>query len=192
MNRLEELVQYSSSTNRQASCGDSPVAAEKRGETARMSPLQRLAAWGVVAAVGSVFAFSVSPAAAAPCANHVGAAKAACVKQYRRSHEAYPKPDPTWREFLNRSTPYEQRTLHAIANCEEPFSHGGPGWRDVAWGFQGGTYSTFAGMANSTVTIGESITGYRWPTSNHAEEAFLALAVMRQYGPSAWGCGRGL
>ena len=143
----------------------------------------------IALAVGLSFA---GTATAKPCEKHQGAAKVACVKQYRRAQQAYPKPDPTWREFLNRATPYERRTLHAIANCEEPMANGGPGWPDVAWGFTGGTYSTAFGMANSTVTIGEAATGYTWPTSNHAEEAFLALAVMRQYGPSAWGCGMGL
>lgn len=130
--------------------------------------------------------FIPSTATAAPCAKHRGDAKRECVSY--RAKQAYP-PNPSWADFKARATEYEYSTLHRIAVCEMrsgPKVKGSP-WR-VQWGVLYGTYSSAFGIWNGNFATTRAITGYPWPTSVPAEEAFHALALARKYGFSAWGC----
>lgn len=187
MKRSEQLVQSHVGANHQQvshAQGDCP---ERRGETRHAKALQRLTRWGVTAAVGSAVAFSVSPAVAKPCAEHRGDAKTACLEH--RAKQAYPPRPVTWSDFKARATAYEYATLHRIAECEMgtgPKVKGSP-WR-VKWGVLYGTYSSAFGIWNGNFATTRAITGYPWPTSVPAEEAFHALALARKYGFSAWGC----
>lgn len=186
MKRSEQLVQYHLRADRPQASHAPGRDPEQRGETRHAKALQRLTRWGVAAAVGSALAFSVSPAAAAPCQSHRGEAKKACLEH--RAKQAYPA-KPTWSDFKTRATAYEYATLHRIAQCEMgtgPKVKGSP-WR-VKWGVLYGTYSSAFGIWNGNFATTRAITGYPWPTSVPAEEAFHALALARKYGFSAWGC----
>jgi len=168
------------------SAGIGGGASPESGETRHAKGLLRFAAWGVAAAAGSVLGFSVSPALARPCASHHGDAKNACLDH--RAKQAYPA-KPTWSDFKARASAYEYATLHRIAECEMgtgPKVKGSP-WR-VKWGVLYGTYSSAFGIWNGNFATTRAITGYPWPTSVPAEEAFHALALARKYGFSAWGC----
>ena len=192
MSRLEQLVPCHGSADRRWSCGDAPARGEKRGETARTSPLQRLAVWGVTAAVGSALAFCVSPATAAPCAKHQGAAKVACVKQAKRDAMPYP-PDPSWREASRRVSAYDLATAERVSGCEEPGSEHGTGkgaspWAR-RWSLSGGNYVSGFGMAYSTYGIGARITGYPYPPqASPAQQLLVAVAGAHSFGWSGWGC----
>lgn len=186
MKRSEQLVQYHLRVDRPRASHAPGRDHEQRGETRHANALQRLTRWGVAAAVGSALAFSISPAAAAPCQSHRGEAKTTCLEH--RAKQAYPA-KPTWSDFKTRATAYEYATLHRIAQCEMgtgPKVKGSP-WR-VKWGVLYGTYSSAFGIWNGNFATTRAITGYPWPTSVPAEEAFHALALARKYGFSAWGC----
>lgn len=183
---LEQLVQYRFRADRAGASHAPGRDPEQRGETRHAKALQRLTLWGVTAAVGSALAFSVSPATAAPCAEHKAAAKKACLEH--RAKDPYPA-NARWADFKARATAYEYATLHRIAQCEMgtgPKVKGSP-WR-VRWGVLYGTYSSAFGIWNGNFATTRAITGYPWPTSVPAEEAFHALALARKYGFSAWGC----
>ncbi len=139
-----------------------------------------------IAASAAALVLLPSSAAAKPCSAHQGDAKAACLEH--RAKQAYPA-KPTWSDFKARATAYEYATLHRIAECEMgtgPKVKGSP-WR-VKWGVLYGTYSSAFGIWNGNFATTRAITGYPWPTSVPAEEAFHALALARKYGFSAWGC----
>ena len=125
-------------------------------------------------------------AQAKPCGKHRGDDRAACLKH--RAAQEYP-PRPTWQDFRARSTAYEYDTLHRIARCEMgdgPQVKGSP-WR-VRFGLVLPRYSSAFGIWNGNFAYTRGATGYPWPTSNPAEEAFHALALARRYGFSAWSC----
>lgn len=192
MSRLEELVPSQNEANVTPSCaiaGDRPA---ERGETARWSPLHRIATLGVAAAVGSVFAFSVSPATAAPCAKHVGAAKVACVKQAKRNAMAYP-PNPSWAEATRRVSSYDLATAKRVSGCEEPGSEHGTGrgaspWPRY-WSLSGRTYISGFGMAASTYRWAAKATGYpEPPAATPAMQLLVAVNGAHLFGWSGWGC----
>ncbi len=121
---------------------------------------------------------------AKPCQYHLGAKKQRCVAA--RAKDPYPS-NPTWRDFKKRATSYEYATLRRIAVCEMGGTGRGEPW-DVRWGVLYSTYSSAFGIWNGNFAYTRAATGYRWPTSNKAEEAFHALALAKRYGFSAWGC----
>lgn len=192
MSRLEELVPSQNDANVTPPCaieGDRPA---KRGETGLRSPLHRIATLGVAAAVGSVFSFSVSPATAAPCAKHVGAAKVACVKQAKRNAMAYP-PNPSWAEAVRRVSSYDLATAKRVSGCEEPGSEHGTGrgaspWPRY-WSLSGRTYISGFGMAASTYRWAAKATGYpEPPAATPAMQLLVAVNGAHLFGWSGWGC----
>ena len=141
-----------------------------------------------IVALGALGATSATASAApsAPCAKHVGEKRVACLKY--RARQPYPS-RATWADFRSRATPYEYDTLHRIARCEMgdgPRVKGSP-WR-VRFGLVLPRYSSAFGIWNGNFTYTRAATGYDWPTSVPAEEAFHALALARRYGFSAWSC----
>lgn len=148
---------------------------------------------GIATAIALIGA---SPAAAKPCAEHVGSAKTACVKQVARDRMAWP-PNPTWAEIVKRARPGELAALRKIAECEQPGSgsfpypakYGPRGWR-TAWGINAGaTYVGAYGMYRGTAGIGAAATSYDVPPyATPAEETGTAMIVARRFGYSAWGC----
>lgn len=163
----------------------------RRRITATRGPVVR--AWGDKLAAGAVglvlcgfIPATASAAPSAPCAKHVGEKRVACLKY--RARQPYPS-RPTWADFRSRATPYEYDTLHRIARCEMgegPRVKGSP-WR-VRFGLVLPRYSSAFGIWNGNFTYTRAATGYDWPTSVPAEEAFHALALARRYGFSAWSC----
>jgi hypothetical protein len=141
--------------------------ASPRGETKARFPLHKILAWGVGVAVSLGVGFSVSPAVAA---------------------KKFPK-HPRWADFQKEASTYEETVLRKIAQCEEPGS--GKPW-GVKWGMSASTYSSAFGIYNGNGSTMTRVTGYRFPSPVPAEEALNALVLLRIYGPSAWGCGRGL
>lgn len=142
---------------------------------------------------------AASGADAKPCSDHDGSAKRACLTQHARDKQAWPR-DPTWAEVAKRARPGELSTLRAIAECEQPGTGSHPHhrkygprerWR-TAWGIHAGsTYTGAYGMFRGTAQYGAGVTGYPMPgEATPAEETALAIAVMRRWGPSAWGCYR--
>lgn len=148
---------------------------------------------GVILALVTI-GFTALPAAGAgasplkPCAKHAPAKKPACLKAYKRSKLEYP-PRPTWAEFKNRAGGY-YAPLRQIAVCEMGGTGKGEPW-DVRWGLLYSKYSSAFGIWNGNFAYTSQATGYPWPTSNKAEEAFHALALAKRYGLSAWGCWHG-
>ena len=141
---------------------------------------------GLAAVVGVTALAGPSAATAAPCAKHRGDAREACLEH--RAKQAYP-PSPSWSDFRSRATSYEYATLHRIAKCEMgdgPRVKGSP-WR-VRFGLVLPRYSSAFGIWNGNFAYTREATGYPWPTSVPAEEAFHALALARRYGFSAWSC----
>ena len=186
MQRSHQLVQSHDEADHQQVSHAQCHAPERRRQTRHQKALQQMSRWGVTAVIASAVAWSVSPSVGAPCAAHRGDDKAACLEH--RAKQAYPA-KPTWADFRARATAYEYATLHRIAECEMgtgPKVKGSP-WR-VKWGVLYGTYSSAFGIWNGNFATTRAITGYPWPTSVPAEEAFHALALARKYGFSAWGC----
>ena len=153
---------------------------------------------GIILAA-AVALWGAANADAKPCAAHEGAAKRACLVQHARNASAWPRM-PTWSEIVRRSRPGELATLRAIAECEQPGAGTHPyaakyGPRErwhTAWGIHASsTYTGAYGMFRSTAQYGANETGYPMPgAATPAQETALAIAVMRRWGPSAWGCHR--
>lgn len=147
----------------------------------------------------AVALWAAASADAKPCAEHTGDAKRACLVQHARDQQAWPR-NPTWNEVARRSRAGELSTLRAIAECEQPGSGShrhprkyGPRERwHTAWGINASsTYTGAYGMFRGTAQYGASVTKYPMPgEATPAEETALAIAVMRRWGPSAWGCHR--
>lgn len=193
MQKLEQLVHSHKSADRQSPRGDRCETSEKRGETSQTSPLQRLSLWGVGAVVGSALAFSVSPATAAPCQHHQGAAKGACLKQAKRNAMPYP-PNPSWREATARVSAYDLATAERVSACEEPGTEHGTGKGASPWGrhwslsVPGGYQSGF-GMASSTYRWAAKATGYpEPPAATPAMQLLVAVHGAHLFGWSGWGC----
>lgn len=197
----EQLVQCHEGTDHRQASHDQRVERARGGETRSAFSLRRMCAWGVMAGVGSLLTFSVSPAAAKPCAEHVGAAKKACAKQLKRDAMPYP-PRPTWSEAMKRLTPYEQTTILRIGRCEMGEQHNdvkawgkhGPAsgpWARLRWGLSLPRYSTAFGIWNGNgAYIRQETGGYAFPGRTPAEEVLgvIALAKGPARGFSGWGC----
>lgn len=134
---------------------------------------------------------------AKPCGEHKGERRAACMEH--RAKQAYP-PNPTWAEITSRASASEVSALRIIAECEQPGSGSHsfgkaygprPAWR-TAWGINAGaTYVGAFGMYRGTYRAGQAATNYPAPpAATPAQEFGVALAVMRRFGASAWGCWR--
>lgn len=145
--------------------------------------MKRLTA-GLAILLTSCFGFYFATADAKPCQYHKGDSKKRCLKH--RAADPYPTA-PTWKDFKSRATKYEYATLRRIAVCEMGGSGRGEPW-DVRWGVLYRTYSSAFGIWNGNFAYTSRATGYKWPTSNKAEEAFHALSLARKYGFSAWVC----
>lgn len=149
--------------------------------------------------LAAALALPAVAAHAKPCAKHTGDERAACIRQHTRDKQEWPA-NITWAEVQRRARPGELATLRSIAECEQPGSgthrHArkyGPRERwHTAWGIHAGsTYTGAYGMFRGTAQYGASVTGYPMPgEATPAEETALAIAVMRRWGPSAWGCYR--
>jgi len=139
---------------------------------------------GLAILLTGFFGLYFATADAKPCQYHRGDGKAKCLKH--RALQQYPSA-PTWKDFKSRATAYEYATLRRIAVCEMGGSGKGEPW-DVKWGVLYSTYSSAFGIWNGNFAYTSQATGYKWPTSNKAEEAFHALSLARRYGFSAWGC----
>jgi len=133
--------------------------------------------------VGSAIAFSVSPAAAAPCAAHHGDAKKACVKQLKRDRLEFPPAPVTWPEVAKRVPDYQG--FLRIGRCEQP----GSGYAGVNWTVSGPTYEGGLGFFHGTWD------GWRpkhypgnagWASPQ--QQVLVADAVRDSVGITAWGC----
>lgn len=123
---------------------------------------------------------AASPASSAPCSKHQGAAKAKCVKQYKRNKMDWP-PKPSVQE-IKRRVGWWWRKAERIAVCET-----GANWQHYPHGsFIGGL-----GMARSTYGIGQAVTKYRWPSEGATKQEQIAVGyiIAQRYGVHAWGCG---
>jgi hypothetical protein len=146
----------------------------------------------MAAVLGCGSIFLASPATAAPCEKHVGAAKAACVKQAKRDAMPYP-PNPSWGEATRRLSAYDLATAERVSGCEEPGSEHGSGrgrspWAR-RWSLSGSGYVSGFGMASSTYGIGARITGYPYPPeASPAQQLLVAVAGAHSFGWSGWGC----
>jgi hypothetical protein len=97
------------------------------------------------------------------------------------------------------ATPYEMRMLRKTAECEQPGDGSHPwhkkygpakAWR-TRWQTPGSwRYVGAYGMYSGTYGIGARISGVRRypPAATPAEQSFVALAVARKFGWSAWSC----
>jgi len=141
-----------------------------------------------IAAAGSLWS---SAATAAPCAQHVGTAKRACVAQARRDAMPYP-PAPSWAEAVRRVSAYDLATAERVSGCEEPGTEHGTGrgrspWAR-RWSTTGGYVSGF-GMAASSYRWAASHTGYPAPpAATPAMQLLTAVKGAHLWGWSGWGC----
>ena len=94
---------------------------------------------------------------------------------------------PTMADVRKAATPYEMAVLRKTARCEQP---GGGMWgvrwdTPGHWRFVGGY-----GMYRGTYAYGAQVAGVRRfpPAATPAEQSFVALAVARKWGWSAWDC----
>jgi len=126
--------------------------------------------------------------------------RAACMKQWKRTHTAYPK-KPTWNEALKRTSPTEQAVMYRIGVCEmgtrspgykKPPTKGHPPakskWAKLRWGLDLPRYSSAFGIWNGNGRYINSATGYSFPGATPAEGLMGAVALARRYGFSAWAC----
>jgi hypothetical protein len=95
--------------------------------------------------------------------------------------------NPTMDDVRGAASPYEMAMLRKTARCEQP----GDGMWGVRWDTPGhwrfvGGY----GMYRGTYSAGAQIAGVRRfpPQATPAEQSFVALAVARKWGWSAWDC----
>jgi len=147
----------------------------------------------MAAVIGCGSIFAVSPAAAAPCEKHQGAAKAACVKQVKRNAMPYP-PNPSWAEAVRRVGPEQLAIAKRVSACEEPGSEHGTGrgrspWPRY-WSLSGGTYVSGFGMAASTYRWAAEDTGYPMPpAATPAMQLLVAVHGGRDlFGWAGWSC----
>lgn len=138
------------------------------------------------------FSVLVDQSDAKPCQNHVGPAKAACVKQAKRDAMPFP-PAPSWADAVRRISAYDLATAERVSACEEPGSEHGTGRGASPWGrrwsLNGGTYVSGFGMAASSYRWAASYTGY--PTPPEATPAMQLLTAVKGahlWGWSGWGC----
>jgi hypothetical protein len=133
----------------------------------------------LVAAIGA--AGMPAAGSAAPCQAHTGAAKKACVKQYKRDRMEWP-PKPTEAEIQRRIGMTQWRKAERVAVCET-----GANWQH----YPHGSYIGGMGMFRSTYGIGQAVTKYRWvhQGATKAEQIAIAYIVAQRFGWSAWTCG---
>ena len=133
-----------------------------------------------------------SPATAAPCQQHEGVAKGACLKQAKRNAMPYP-PNPSWREATARVSAYDLATAKRVSACEEPGTEHGTGkgaspWPRY-WSLSGSRYVSGFGMAHSTYLWAAKATGYpEPPAATPAMQLLVAVNGAHLFGWSGWGC----
>lgn len=142
-----------------------------------------------IGAFGVVAVFGVSVGDAAPCVNHVGQKKVACVaqeqEQAKRDKAYWPEYPVTTRDLERRGVPW--RKFVSLGRCEQPGSEfGGVKWTTPAgWKWQGGT-----GMYRGThQAVGhpynKNIGATSWQT-----QVLVAERVRQRWGITAWGAHR--
>lgn len=181
VNGSEQLVQCHEGTYRKQASQDHRVERAPVGETRSAFSLRRMCTWGVMAGVGSLLTFSVSPASANPCQSHQGKAKKACVAQLERDRMAWPPRPAEW-EIKRRVGAHWNKALR-VAVCET-----GGNWQH----YPHGTYVGGLGMYRGTYAYGQRVTGYRWPSDGATRAEQIAVAVASHpitHGWSGWGCG---
>lgn len=151
------------------------------------------------AVVGAAVLALPTAATAAPCQYHKGKDRQACIAH--RDAQAFPK-GVTWKEALDRLTPYEEATLLRIGLCEmgtqrndvRKWGVHGPrsgAWATLRWGLNLPRYSTAFGIWNGNgAYIRQATGGYAFPGRTPAEELLgaMALADGPARGFSGWGC----
>lgn len=188
MRESEQLVQCHEPADRKPLSRAGGYAPDGRGETRNTKSLQRSTLWGVAVAVGSVFAFSVSPAAAKPCAEHVGKAKKACQVQLKRDRTAWPA-RPTEAEIKKRVGAYNWNKAARVANCETGGTRGASKYRGNLNWYPHGRYRGPLGMYRTTQDYGKRRTGYWTPRTWQEHVAIAVAAHPITRGWSGWGCG---
>jgi len=107
--------------------------------------------------------------------------------------------NPTMADVRKVASPYEMRMLRRTAECEQPGDGSHPWhrkygpkkpWRTRWQTPAGWRYVGAYGMYSGTYGIGARISGVRRypPAATPAEQSFVALAVARKFGWSAWDC----
>lgn len=147
----------------------------------------------LAALAASVAAAALAPelGLAKPCGAHEGKAKTACLKQYKRDKQAWPKNPKAW-EIKRRVGAYNWYKAHRVANCETGGTRGATRDRgNQNWYIKNGrAYGTYVGplgMYIHTFNYGRRVTKYQgksWPE-------FVAIAVGAHKitgGWNGWGC----
>jgi hypothetical protein len=132
-----------------------------------------------MAGIGAFMGSIPSTAAAKPCAEHVGAAKKACVTQLKRDRMAWP-PRPTQAEIKTRVGSYNWHKAHRVAVCETG--------KRIDW-YPHGRYRGPLGMYRTTQDYGKRATGYWNPRTWQEHVAIAVAAHPITRGWSGWGCG---
>lgn len=128
---------------------------------------------GVFAGVG--LGTIADEASSAPCAKHIGPAKAKCVTA--RAEQAFPA-NPTMKEMQARVPDW--RLFICIGQNEQP----GPGAYGIRWTHPGPTWGGGLGIYKTTWYAARS--PYRLWSGDVAETILVADAVRDRFGISAW------
>lgn len=107
--------------------------------------------------------------------------------------------NPTMADVRAAATDHEMHMLRKTAECEQPGNGAHPWhtkygpkkpWRTRWQTPSGWRYVGAYGMYSGTYGIGARISGVRRypPAATPAEQSFVALAVARKFGWSAWDC----